>query len=148
VAINTRILNGLVGNTPAGAGQEHLLVRGLFGIFYATRVMVQETISKIEGRIRGSGTVDEGQRAELLKLLGQLRGEIATLSKTHQEQAESIASFAEVSAQEATREKKNPETLKHSIGGLESSVGELEKTHPQLTGIVNRIASMLANMGI
>jgi hypothetical protein len=31
---------------------------------------------------------------------------------------------------------------------LESSVGEFEKTHPQLVGIVNRIASMLANMGI
>ncbi len=110
--------------------------------------MLHDTISNIEGRIRNSGAVDESHRAELLKLLGQLRGEIAALSKTHQEQAESITSFAEVSAQEATRETKNPETLRHSIGGLESSVGEFEKTHPQLVGIVNRIASMLANMGI
>ena len=110
--------------------------------------MLQETILSIEGRIRNSGTVDEAQRAELLKLLGQLQGEIAALSKTHQEQAESIASFAQVSAQEATRETRNPETLKHSIGGLESSVGEFEETHPKLTAIVNRIASMLANMGI
>jgi hypothetical protein len=110
--------------------------------------MLKDTISKIEGRIRNSGAVDDTHRAELLKLLGELRGEIAALSKTHQEQAESIASFAEVSAQEATRETKNPETLRHSIGGLESSVGEFEKTHPQLVGIVNRIASMLANMGI
>jgi hypothetical protein len=53
-----------------------------------------------------------------------------------------------VSAQEATREKKNPETLKHSLGGLESSVGEFEETHPKLVGTVNRIAAMLANMGI
>ena len=110
--------------------------------------MLNETISNIEGRIRNSGAVDDTHRAELLKLLGQLRGEIASLSKTHQEQAESIASFAEVSAQEATRETKNPETLRHSISGLESSVGEFEKTHPQLVGIVNRIAGMLANMGI
>lgn len=110
--------------------------------------MLHDTISNIEGRIRNSGAVDESHRAELLKLLGQLRGEIAALSKTHQEQAESITSFAEVSAQEATRETKNRETLRHSIGGLESSVGEFEKTHPQLVGIVNRIASMLANMGI
>jgi hypothetical protein len=110
--------------------------------------MLKDTISKIEGRIRNAGAVDDTQRAELLKLLGQLRGEIAALSKTHQEQAQSIASFAEVSAQEATRETKNPETLRHSIGGLESSVGEFEKTHPQLVGIVNRIAGMLANMGI
>lgn len=110
--------------------------------------MLRDTISKIEGRIQNSGAMDDTHRAELLKLLGQLRGEIAALSKTHQEQAESIASFAEVSAQEATRETRNPETLRHSIGGLESSVGEFEKTHPHLVGIVNRIATMLANMGI
>ncbi|MGD0812173.1 MAG: DUF4404 family protein [Verrucomicrobiota bacterium] len=110
--------------------------------------MLNDTISKIEGRIRNTGAVDETHRAELLKLLGELRGEIATLAKTHQEQAQSITSFAEVSAQEATRATKNPETLRHSIGGLESSVGEFEKTHPQLVGIVNRFAGMLANMGI
>jgi hypothetical protein len=110
--------------------------------------MLQDTISKIEGRIRNSGSVNDTHRAELLTLLGKLRDEIAALSKTHQEQAESIASFAEVSAQEATRETKNPETLRHSIGGLESSVGEFEKSHPQLVGIVNRIATTLANMGI
>jgi hypothetical protein len=110
--------------------------------------MLDDTISKIEGRIRNAGDVDDTRRAELLKLLGELRGEIAALARTHQEQAQSIASFAEVSAQEATRETKNPAALRHSIGGLESSVGEFEKTHPQLVGIVNRIASMLANMGI
>jgi hypothetical protein len=110
--------------------------------------MLHDTISNIEGRIRNSRSVDETHRAELLKLLGQLRGEIASLSKTHQEQAESITSFAEVSAQEATRATKNPEALRHSIGGLTSSVGEFEKTHPQLVGIVNRLAGMLANMGI
>jgi hypothetical protein len=110
--------------------------------------MLRDTISNIEGRIRNTGAMDDTQRAELLKLLGQLRGEISGLSTTHQEQAESIASFAEVSAQEATRSSKNPEALRHSIGGLESSVGEFEKTHPQLVGVVNRIATMLANMGI
>ncbi len=88
------------------------------------------------------------QRAELLKLLGQLKTEVSELSKTHREQAESIASFAEVSAREATRQSKNAQTLRHSIGGLQSSVGEFETSHPRLAGVVNRIASMLANMGI
>jgi Mg/Co/Ni transporter MgtE len=110
--------------------------------------MLRDTISKIEDRLRSAGTVEDAQRAELLKLLGQLRGEIAGLSKTHQEQAESITSFTDVSTQEAMRRKKNAETLQHSIGGLESSVGEFEKTHPQLVAVVNRIATMLANMGI
>src|ERR1017187_5818100 len=91
--------------------------RGKLRYVWGNDCMLHDTISNIEGRIRNSGAVDDSHRAELLKLLGQLRGEIGALSKTHQEQAESIASFAEVSAQEATRETKNPETLRHSIGG-------------------------------
>ncbi len=110
--------------------------------------MLQDTISKLEGRIQNSGALDGEHRAELLKLVRQLKTEITELSKTHQEQAESIASFAEVSAREATRESKNPQVLQHSIGGLQLSVGEFETSHPGLAAVVNRIASLLANMGI
>jgi len=110
--------------------------------------MLQDTISKIEGRIQNAAALDDGHRAELLKLLGQLKTEVTSLSATHGEQAESIASLAEVSAREATRESKNPQVLRHSIGGLQSSVEEFETSHPGLAGVVNRIASLLANMGI
>ena len=109
---------------------------------------MQDTISKIEDRIRGAGALKDETRAELLDLLGQLKSQIGVLSQTHQEQAQSIAGFTELSAHEATRGEKNPKLLRHSILGLESSVDELEKTHPQLVGVVNRIAAMLANMGI
>jgi hypothetical protein len=110
--------------------------------------MLDETISKIQARIEKSSSYDEARRAELLGLLGQLKTEVGELSKTHREQAESIASFAEISAREATRESRNPELIGHSIGGLESSVDGFEKSHPSLVAVVNRIASMLANMGI
>ena len=110
--------------------------------------MLQETISKIEGRIQNSAALGENPRAELIKLLGQLKTEITELSKTHQEQAESIASFADVSAHEATRQSRNDQALRHSIGGLQSSVREFETSHPRLAAVVNRIASLLANMGI
>ncbi|HTA30274.1 MAG TPA: DUF4404 family protein [Candidatus Cybelea sp.] len=110
--------------------------------------MLQDTISKIEGRIQNSAALGDEHRAELIKLVGQLKTEITALSKTHQEQAESIASFAELSAREATRESKNQQVLEHSIGGLQSSVGEFETSHPHLAAVVNRIASLLANMGI
>src|SRR5208282_4868411 len=110
--------------------------------------MLEDTISKIEARIQSSDALSDEHRAELMKMLGQLKTEITTLSKTHQEQAESIASFAELSAREATRESKNPQVLQHSIGGLQSSVREFETSHPRLAGLVNRIASILANMGI
>jgi hypothetical protein len=110
--------------------------------------MLDDTISKIEGRIRSSDAVNENHRAELLKLLGELRGEISALARTHTTQAQSIATYAEASARAATSQTRDPATLQTSLGGLESSVGEFEETHPQLVGIVNRIAATLANMGI
>jgi hypothetical protein len=110
--------------------------------------MLDETISKIETRIANSGALNDANRGELLKLLGKLKTEVSELSKTHQEHAESIASFAELSAREATRETRNPQLIQHSIGGLESSVDGFEISHPQLVAVVNRLAGMLANMGI
>lgn len=110
--------------------------------------MLDDTLSKLETRIQNAGTLREENRAELLQLISQLKTEVSGLSKTHQEQAQSIAGFAELSTHEAMRENRNPETLKHSTEGLSSSVDEFEKTHPQLVGIVNRIATTLSNMGI
>ena len=103
--------------------------------------MLQDTISKIEGRIQNSAALGDEHRTELLKLLGQLKTEVTSLSRTHVEQAESIASLTEVSTREATRESKNPQVLRQSIGGLQSSVEEFETSHPGLAGVVNRIAS-------
>lgn len=110
--------------------------------------MIEETLGKIEARIQNSDSVNEEKRRELLQLVGTLKEEIAKLSKTHGEQAESIAGFAEVSAHEATRTEQNPELLELSLRGLKSSVDELEETHPRLVQIVNNISSTLSNLGI
>ena len=110
--------------------------------------MLNETITKIEGRIQNSAAINDAHRAELLGLLAQLKTEVAELSKTHRDHAENIASRADLSASAATSEVRNPDTLKQSITDLESSVGDFEKSHPQLVGVVNRFATMLANMGI
>ena len=109
---------------------------------------MKDTISEIEERIRNAASLKPEHRAELLDLLGQLKSQVGALSQTNQEQAQSIAGFTGVSAHEATREEKNPKSLKHSILGLESSVHNLEQSHPQLVAVVNRIAAMLASMGI
>jgi hypothetical protein len=109
--------------------------------------MMQDTISKIENRLQ-QGALPDHTRAELLSLLAQLRVEVSRLAQTHEEQAQSIASFTDVSTFEATRTEKNQKSLEHSIGGLESSVSELEASHPQLVGVVSRLAHMLSNMGI
>ena len=110
--------------------------------------MIEDTIGKIEARIQGSGTIKEERRQELLQLLGTLKSEVGELSKTHEEQAQSIAGFTEVSAHEATRAEQNPELLKLSLEGMSFSVRGFEESHPRLVQIVNTISSMLSNLGI
>jgi hypothetical protein len=110
--------------------------------------MIEETIGKIEARIQGTETLKEERRRELLQLLGTLKSEVAELSKTHGEQAESIAGFTEASAREATRVEQNPELLKLSLDGLGSSVSGFEESHPRLVRIVNAISHTLSNLGI
>ncbi len=109
---------------------------------------IKDTLAKIEARLQGSEAIPAEKRAELQDLLEKLKSEIAGLSTTHAEQAQSIAAFTEVSAREATREQPNPRLLKLSLDGLVSSVEELETSHPRLVHIVNSISTMLANLGI
>ena len=109
--------------------------------------MIDETISKIEARLQAEG-LDADRRRELLDLLATLKSEVAALAKTHSEDAQSIAGFAEISAHEATRSEKNPRLLDLSLKGLNSSVEGLENSHPRLVQIVNAISNTLSNLGI
>jgi prefoldin subunit 5 len=110
--------------------------------------MIEKTIGEIEAKIGGTESVNAERKAELLKLLGTLKAEVAALSQTHGEQADSIANFAQTSAHEATREKQNPELLEHSLQGFRSSVDGFEQSHPKLVQIVNSISNTLSNLGI
>ena len=110
--------------------------------------MIEDRLDKIEERLKQSKTVKESDKAELLTLLNSLRTEIADLSQTHHEHAESIARFAELSTHEATRSEKSPALFDLSIEGLTSSVQGFEVSHPRLVGIINSFCTYLANMGI
>jgi hypothetical protein len=110
--------------------------------------MIEETIEKIESRVQNAEAIKDERRRELLDLLATLKSEVAQLSATHGEQAESIAGFTEVSAREATRAHQDPQLLKLSLAGLNSSVEGFEQSHPRLVRIVNAISSTLSNLGI
>ncbi len=110
--------------------------------------MIEDTIAKIEARLQADEALPAGKREELLALLGTLKTEVATLARTHGEQAESIAGFAEASTREATRGTPNRGLLTHALGGLTASVEEFEGSHPQLVQIVNSISHTLSNLGI
>ena len=111
--------------------------------------MIEQTISEIEAKLPATNSVDSQRKEELLTLLGRLKSEIGTLAQTHEEQADSIANFAKLSALEATRSEPNPQLRELSNQGLVSSVEGFEKSHPHLVQIVNSISSTLkANLGI
>jgi hypothetical protein len=110
--------------------------------------MIQDTIAKIEERLRNAGSLRDEQRAELLRLLGNLKSEVGGLSETEPDKAQSIAGFTAVSTHEATREARNPELVDLSLKGLSHSVEGFEASHPRLVQVVNSICTTLANLGI
>ena len=110
--------------------------------------MIKETISSIEAKIQSAEAINGDKKRELLQLLGTLKSEVDTLAQTHDEQAQSIAGFTEISAHEATRTQQNPELLQLSLKGLSSSVEGFENSHPRLVQIVNTISQTLSNLGI
>lgn len=110
--------------------------------------MIRDTIGKIEERLRGAESVNDENRAELLKLLATLKVEVSDLSETDAEQAQSIAGFTAVSTHEAIREERNPELVEISLKGLSSSVQGFEESHPKLVQAVNSICTTLSNLGI
>jgi hypothetical protein len=109
--------------------------------------MIQDRLEKIEERLKQSKITDN-EKAELLNLMASLKTEIAGISQTHLEQAESIAGFAELSTREATRTEKSQELFDLSVEGLTTSVREFEVSHPDLVEVINRFCTMLANLGI
>ena len=112
------------------------------------KIMVQNTIEKIEEKIRTNNSLNQKNKTELLDLLAKLKPEITKLSEVQSEHAESIAGFVERSAHEATRQEKNPTLLKIAADGLAVLVKGFESSHPQLVENVNYIANALSNIGL
>lgn len=110
--------------------------------------MIDETIDKIEARLKRLDATRPENKEELFQLLSTLKSEVGQLAQTHADDAESIAGFADLSTHEAVREEKNPELLKHSLAGFKASVARFEQSHPRLAQIVNSFCTTLSNLGI
>ena len=93
--------------------------------------MIEDTIARIEERLRTAQNLPSSERAELEQLLAQLRTEAGSLPQLRGSHGEP-----------------EDEDVHGALGRLEESLTEFEATHPQLVGIVNRISTILANMGI
>ena len=110
--------------------------------------MLDKTITELEKKIENTDSIGGEERSALLKLVGDLKVEITNLSKTHEEEANSIAGFTQIAAHEAMRTEKNPGLFKIAQEGLEKSVEEFELTHPTLVNTIREISDVLSNLGI
>jgi Domain of unknown function (DUF4404) len=110
--------------------------------------MIDDTIARIEQRLKNAESIKSQTRFELLNLIATLKSEMEGLSSIEEDHARSITGFTDLSTHEATRSEQNPQLLKLSLEGLSKSVDGFETSHPQLVKIVNSICKMLADVGI
>jgi hypothetical protein len=85
--------------------------------------MTEETIAKIEAAIRGARAADHKDKAELIRLLEQLKTELK-------------------------REKRSGDAITAVEEKLTETAAGFEASHPQVTNAVNEIATLLASIGI
>jgi uncharacterized protein (DUF1800 family) len=110
--------------------------------------MIQDRIDKIEATLRSSPNLAAETRDELLQLIQDLKAEVAPLAKSHSDELQSIAGFADASVHEATRSELKPALFETALKGLSTSVQDFEASHPRLVQVVDRLALTLSNMGI
>jgi hypothetical protein len=96
--------------------------------------MIEDTIARIEERLRTAQSLRPEQRSELERLLAELRREAEALPP-HCRASRSDESDVVLDARGAADR-------------LGENLTEFEASHPQLVALVNRISTILSNMGI
>ena len=86
--------------------------------------MVKPLLEQLRAKVENARGLPDTTKSELLKLVADLESQTA-------------GNVAPVSAES-----------RHGLDRLISSVEGLETSHPDITDLANRIATMLANMGI
>ena len=110
--------------------------------------MIKQTLLQIESAIAKIQSGNSGEKAELVKLLGELKAELAALPESKLDDARSVGYFTEAAAHEVTRENGSPQLRNLSISGIAYSVKGFEATHPKLVSVANELCMILARMGI
>ena len=81
--------------------------------------MVKPLLEQLRTKVENARGLPDTTKSELLKLVADLERQTA-----------------------------DADASRHGVGKLISSVEGLEVSHPEITGLANRIATTLANMGI
>ena len=97
--------------------------------------MIDETLKRLEERIRTSKRTSAEAKQDLLGIVGELRTELAEISETHHDDARSLAGHAAAAAD-------GPPSA------FEESVRDLETSHPRIVGLVRSFLQTLSDAGI
>jgi len=108
--------------------------------------MIDDTIAKLEARLRDSENLSDENRGALESLVSELKLEIDKLEDD--DVKDSIAGFSEGGAREALRKETDPDLLDLNLQGLERSARAFEASHPRLMSVVNSLCQQLSNLGI
>jgi hypothetical protein len=96
--------------------------------------MVKPLLEQLRSKVEQASGLTDSTKAELLKLVADLENQA---NRTRIQNAKDAAAAAPGS----TESRDHLERLVASVDGLEAS-------HPEITALVNRIATTLGNMGI
>ncbi len=102
--------------------------------------MVEDTLRRLEERIRASKRTGEETRAELLSLVSALRSELSAAAETHGEDAMAVARHAEAVASGDAPPADGDE--------IEDALRGFETAHPRLVGLVQSFMRTLGDAGI
>lgn len=97
--------------------------------------MIDETLDRLEQRIRSSERTSDDAKQDLLALVRELRTELAGLAASHEDEARTLADHAAAAAEGVE-------------SGVEDSVLEFETSHPQIVGLVRSFLRTLSDAGI
>jgi len=108
--------------------------------------MIQDRIAKIEETLAATPDLPAPTREELLRLLSELKSEVAAMAPAHGGEAQSIAQSADAAFTAVSHPR--DESSSAVLDDFRASVEGFEASHPRLVQIVDRIAQTLSNMGI
>jgi len=97
--------------------------------------MINETLRKLEERIRSSTRTNDESKQELLAIVDELRGELSGIAESHHDDARTLAGHAAAAAE-------------GEESGVEESVLEFETAHPRIVGLVRSFLRTLSDAGI
>ncbi len=111
--------------------------------------MIEDTIKRIEKRIGSAQSISEEAREELLGLVEELKQEASELPQdVPTDDVQSALSLAEISAHESSRGERDSPLKEQAFGALQTSIKELEASHPRIAEMIARMSHVLSRMGI